>query len=354
MSKLVFIVLFWAAVLVLSAQLGLLHHAANGGDSAWATYKEGQSEADNLPSSDRFRDRTPRMVADMTKTMLRYGTFTHVLAHAPFPYSGKYEDSNVNFFDYIDPQTGQRFHTNRYGERFSEHDHYGDGRVLFHIPPHFDPERPFVYVVFFHGIFSEVRQCVRDYRLDEQIDKSGKNVILVAPQLAKNAADSSPGKLFRRSAFRAMMQEVAGVLARRLGNEHRAHLEGAPILLVAFSGGYKAVGSILDRGGTQSRIKGVVLFDALYADVEKFEKWIRHRSGKAFLIDIFTTGACEENSRVLSSQLLRHQLHFSTDWPSRISKRGIYLIRSETDHMRIPIEGPPSEPLKEILRNLRM
>ncbi|HBD07034.1 MAG TPA: hypothetical protein DCZ69_02135, partial [Syntrophobacteraceae bacterium] len=43
-----------------------------------------------------------------------HGTFFAKLENAPYPYAGKYADSEHDFFDYIDPKTGERFHTNRY------------------------------------------------------------------------------------------------------------------------------------------------------------------------------------------------------------------------------------------------
>jgi hypothetical protein len=283
------------------------------------------------------------------------GTFTQVLTHAPFPYSGKYGDTEIDFFDFVDPVSGLRFHTNRYGERLSEQEHYRDGIVLFHIPPHFNPRKPFMYILFFHGILSDIQQRVKEYHLDEQVNKSGRNVILVAPQLARNAADSSPGKLIKRKAFRALMHEVAVVLAPRVGKEFRKHSEQAPIVLVAFSGGYKSVAAILDRGGVQSRIKGVVLMDALYDDLHIYEKWILNRRTKTFFVNIYTAGgSCEENSRMLAGELLRHKIGISPEWPERISSRGIYFIHSPNEHVDIPTEGPPKNPVTELLRIIRM
>jgi len=281
-----------------------------------------------------------------------HGTFVETLKSAPFPYSGK--DVDPNFFDFVDPKTGDRFRTTRTLERLSEKDHYRDSSVLFHVPSQFNPKKPFTYVVFFHGNRTEVQQFMKDYRLAEQIASSRKNVILVLPQLAKNAADSSPGKFSKTNVFKAFMLEVAHVLTSKLGKKYLKQLEQAPIILAAFSGGYKPLACSLDRGGADSRIKGVLLLDALYEDLYIFGKWILHNVSGGFFINIFTEdSACEEKTRILIQFLHEHRLPFKEEWPKGLKKREICLIRSPHDHLQVPLVGPPLEPLAELLRNLR-
>ncbi len=283
-----------------------------------------------------------------------HGAFVAPLTSAPFPYSGK--DVDPHFFDFTDPKTGERFRTGRTLERLSERDHYRDSSVLFYVPKRFNPNRSFVYVVFFHGNRSDVQQCVKDYRLDEQIESSGKNAILLLPQLAKNASDSSPGTFSRKNVFRAFMQEAAQVLSQRLGKKFRRPLEQAPIILAAFSGGYKPLACSLDRGGVDSRIKAVLLLDALYEDLYIFGKWVLSHAGGGVFVNIFTEGsACEEKTKILAQFLREHRVPFKEEWPrGSFAKRQICLIGSSSEHLQIPVEGPPAEPLAALLRNLRI
>jgi len=300
----------------------------------------------------QLKPKAKRKASSTVPTVKYHGTFVEALKSAPFPYAGKGVDPN--FFDFVDLKTGERFRTIRTLERLSEKDHYRDSSVLFHVPNQFDPRKPFAYVVFFHGNRTEVRQFIKDYRLDEQIDRSGKNVILVLPQLAKNAADSSPGKFSNRDAFRAFMLEVAQVLTTKLGKQHQKQLEQAPIILVAFSGGYKPLACTLDRGGTGSRTKGVLLLDALYEDLYIFGNWILKNVRGGFFIDIFTEdSSCEEKTRILAQFLRRHRLPYREDWPKELKKGLICLMRSPNDHLQIPIAGPPGEPLAQVLRSLK-
>lgn len=281
----------------------------------------------------------------------RAGTFVVALDAAPYPYRGKYADTRVDFFDAVHPETGVRYHTNRYGDRLPEKDHYTDRSVLLHVPPHFEPDKPFAYLVFFHGINSNVLKSNADFNLDGQVDASGRNVILVVPQLAKDAPDSSPGKFFRKGAFRAFMDEVAGTVAAKLGRKYRGRLENGPIFLAAFSGGYKAAAYTLDRGGTADRVKGVVLLDALYEDMDKFERWIGKRGRKSFFVNVYGRGPCERNSSELAVQLGRRGFRVNREWPSRgVSPGEIDFVPTDTGHMEVPLLGPPMEPLANLLR----
>ncbi len=286
-------------------------------------------------------------------TVKYHGTFVENLKSTPFPYTGK--NIAPHFFDVVDPKTGERFRTTRTLERLSEKDHYRDNSVLFHVPDRFDIRKPFTYVVFFHGNRTEVRQFQKDYRLDEQMNKSMKNAILILPQLARNASDSSPGRFAVKNVFRSFMSEVAQVLTSKFGKNYQKRFEQAPIVLVAFSGGYKPLACTLDRGGVGSRIIGVFLMDALYEDLYIFGKWILRNPCGGFFINLFTEeSACEEKTRLLAQFLRDHHLPYTEEWPKGVKKRQICLVRSSVDHMQIPIAGPPQEPLAKLLQNLRI
>lgn len=271
----------------------------------------------------------------------RGGTLVQVLKQAPFPYSGKHEDTDFDFFDMVDPESGRRFHTNRHGERLAEAEHYRDGWVLCHVPAHFDPGRAFAYLVYFHELQTDVLSSVRRHELTRQVDAAQRNVLLVAPQLATDAADSSPGKFSRDNAFRSFMDEVAQVLTLRLGRSHSKAVAAAPILLAAFSGGYKAVAYILDRGGANDRVRGVLLLDALYEDLEKFERWTAAHIEGAFLVSLYTRGSCEENMHELLRRLARRGISAQAGWPVSLSGGDIRHLCVTTAHGDVPLHGPP-------------
>ncbi len=80
-----------------------------------------------------------------------------------------------------------------------------------HVPEHFDVRKPGVIVVFFHGNGATLERDVRDRQLvPQQVTDSGANAILLAPQMAVDAADSSAGKFWQAGGLKRFMEESAG------------------------------------------------------------------------------------------------------------------------------------------------
>ena len=95
---------------------------------------------------------------------------------APFPYRGAMPGSNRAFLDAGEP--GRRGHVNFRGRMFLASKTFGDDRVLLHIPQGFDPNRPAVMVVFFHGHGATLERDARDrQRLPDQISAAGLNAV---------------------------------------------------------------------------------------------------------------------------------------------------------------------------------
>ena len=78
-----------------------------------------------------------------------------------------------------------------------------------HVPESFDIRKPGVIVVFFHGNGATLERDVRDRQLvPQQITDSGANAVLLAPQLAVDAADSSAGKFWQPGGLKRFIDEV--------------------------------------------------------------------------------------------------------------------------------------------------
>ncbi|MBF0427705.1 MAG: hypothetical protein HQL94_02170 [Magnetococcales bacterium] len=276
------------------------------------------------------------------------------LHHAPFPYDGMVGDRNQPFFDHMDPKNGQRMHTTDSGTILSETSHYLDNRVLIHIPPKFNPKKPFYVLVFFHGHFTEIYSTlVEEMLLIKQINAVSHNIILVAPQMVLNAADSSPGKLYRPRGFTNMMGDVSRVLKKIMGQKFAKRFNKAPVILTAYSGGYRALAYTLDRGLPEDQIKrlyGVILLDALYGELDKFDTWLQ-RSDHGFLVNFYGP-----SSTPLSVELQQKLQERSQAWSQSLSKqlisRGIYFLSVPTSHHSIVLDGPPRWPLVYILNSI--
>jgi hypothetical protein len=223
---------------------------------------------------------------------------------APFPYHGMIPGSNRRFLNA--GEEGRRGHVNFRGRVFWESQTFSDDRVLLHIPPGFDPSRPAVMVVFFHGHGANLARDVRDrQRVPAQITASGVNAVLVAPQFAVDAADSSAGKFWEPNGFKRFLDEAAVKLARLYGDPRRAFVfANMPIVIVAYSGGFGPTLSVLDRGGVRSRVRGIVLLDALYAGIDTFADWIANNRS-TFFVSSYTPHTAHHNAdleRLLSER----------------------------------------------------
>jgi hypothetical protein len=214
---------------------------------------------------------------------------------APFPYHGTMGDSGRPFLNA--GEDGQRGHVNFRGHVLWESETFSDDRVLLHIPPGFDPTLPAVMVVFFHGHGADLARDVRDrQQVPEQITAAGMNAVLVAPQFAFDAADSSAGKFWEPNGFKRFLDEAAVKLARLYGDPRRAAaFAKMPIVIVAYSGGFGPTLSVLDRGGVGARVRGIVLLDALYAGIDKFADWIADNRS-AFFVSSYTPHTARHNA----------------------------------------------------------
>lgn len=281
-------------------------------------------------------------------------TFVAHLRSAPFPFDGQAGDPPRPFFDTVDQLSGQRAHTTGDGTVFTERPHYCDDRVLFHLSPGFDWRRPFEIVVFYHGHNCVIGTTLRtELELPQQIDFVRRNLVLIAPQLVYDAADSSSGKLGMRGGLRRLLDETARMLARRVGGGARAldAFKGAPVVLAAYSGGYRATAHSLARGGIDRRLAGVVLLDALYGEVPTFASWLRRRARNAFLISLYGSSSALAH-QVLVDHLSRNGTFVARRLP-RIVRAGICsVVDVGTGHADLPVSGPPHYPIGQVLRRL--
>ena len=149
--------------------------------------------------------------------------------------------------------------------------------------------------------------------------ESGQNVALVAPQLAVDAANSSAGNFWRPGHFATYIDEAAERLMRLYGDRRAGGaFNSAPVVVVAYSGGYLSAAYALERGGASHRVKGVILMDALYGDEDKFAGWVAARRRQAFLLSAYTDSTKEENA-ALESLLDRRRIPYTRGLPSALT-----------------------------------
>ena len=181
---------------------------------------------------------------------------------------------------------------------------HGDDTVVVFVPDkyRFRAEEGISALVHFHGHNSSAERALAAHALREQLVDSRQNAVLVVPQLALFAADSSCGKLAAPGAFARLLGGALSTAAKvgrtTLGDSHfpeRPRL--GRVCLSAHSGGYHAAACSLRHGGVD--VSETYLFDALYAESDVFRDWVLARRGdpathRHKLVSYFTVGAQTE------------------------------------------------------------
>lgn len=181
---------------------------------------------------------------------------------------------------------------------------YGDDTVIVFVPRRyrFHATEGVPALVHFHGHNSSAERAIAAHALREQLVDSRQNAVLVVPQLARFAADSSCGRLAQPRGLARLLENAlstAGRLGRSALGESRFPERAEPgrICVSAHSGGFHAAACSLRSGGVD--VSETYLFDALYAEREVFRDWVLERRGEPAtsrhkLVSYFTPGATTE------------------------------------------------------------
>jgi pimeloyl-ACP methyl ester carboxylesterase len=276
------------------------------------------------------------------------------LENAPFPYHGVVPASGRPFLDVS--EGGRRGHRTFSGEVYWEDKTYNDSRTLLHIPKGFDLKRPSLMVVFLHGHGASLQHDVIErQRVPEQVSEAGVNAVLVAPQLATNAADSSAGKLWEPGGFQRFLDEATLELTKLHGDQRSAAVfEKMPIVVVAYSGGYATAASCIRHGDAGSRVRGIVLLDALYGEMDTFANWISSRD-KNFFLSAYANSTRARNAEFAEILKKGHDVTVSTKLKGSLRSGSVTFISTapETAHRDFVTQAWASHPIRDILQRLR-
>lgn len=217
---------------------------------------------------------------------------------SPFPFDGEIPGDGKPFLDVN--TGGRRGHTSPRGGVQWEDRTYKDRRALLYIPPTFDIKRPAAIVLFFHGNQVVLERDVRRrQQVPRQLLESRINAVLIAPQFAVDALDSSAGHFWESGRLAAFLAEAGARLAEVYGDASTEKtFANMPVVIVAYSGGYLPAAFSLARGGAEERIRGVILLDALYGEIDKFAAFVAKRSASTFFFSAFSKSTSSENAQL--------------------------------------------------------
>jgi len=274
-------------------------------------------------------------------------------ASAPFPYNGTVPTTGERFLNVI--ENGRKGHRTARGGVLWESTTFGDNRVLLHIPRGFDVTKPAVMVVFFHGHGAELtRDVLNRQNVPEQISASGMNAVLVAPQFAVDAADSSAGRFWEPGGFARFVKEAGAKLAALDNTPSAATRFGnLPVIIVAYSGGYVPAAYSISQGALGKKLKGLVLMDGLYGEMDDFVHFIKNAKS-AFFISSYTSSTRRQNM-ALAQTLKAQQIPYDTSIRKNLWRRGgVALIETENTvrHRDFVTEAWTGNPIADILDKL--
>ena len=270
---------------------------------------------------------------------------------SPFPYEGLVPRTHRPFFDVTD-EDGRRGHSSARAGVLWEDVTYSDKRALLFMPKGFDVRRPGVIVVFLHGNRATLERDVGGrQRVAAQIAEANANAVLVAPQLAVNANDSSAGRFWESYGFARFIGEAGAHLAQLHGDKRtRKTFATLPVVIVAYSGGYVPAAWALHKGGSDGRVIGVLLLDALYGEVDKYADFIARRPN-AFFISAYTSSSARGNE-ALQQFLSERELPFATSLPPRLQGNVAFLRTSGAGHEDFVTRAWTDDPIRDVLERM--
>jgi hypothetical protein len=266
-----------------------------------------------------------------------------------FPYFGNNPRSEAPFLNINKGE--RRGHRAYNGRVYWQDETYNDNRVLVHVPETFDVRKPGVIVVFFHGNGATLERDVRDRQMvPQQISDSGVNAVLLAPQFAVDAPDSSAGKFWQPGGFKRFMDESAGQLARLTGDPDSAKaFASMPIVIVGYSGGFLPTAWSLDVGGVTNRVRGVFLLDAVYGELDKFASWIENnRSG--YFVSSYTRYT-KQRDRELMEMLRGKGITVTENMDGPLRPGSVVFVQTPdgVTHRNYVTQAWTENPVKEVL-----
>jgi hypothetical protein len=272
-----------------------------------------------------------------------------------FPYRGiapnsEHPEKAKQFLDVND--NGRLGHSSPRGGVLYEDTTYSDRSVLIAASVAFDPRAGGAIVVFFHGNQAVLSRDVVDrQQVVRQLSDSNLNAVLVAPQLALDALDSSAGNFWRPGAFAQFLDEAETKLGE-LYPDSRGAFRRMPVYLVAYSGGYLPAAYSLSEGGAAGRVHGVVLLDALYGEDDKWKEWVEDARGRAFFVSAYS-GSSKEGNLKLESRLRKAGVPTLDALPDSLTPGVVAFVDvGDTAHEDFVTSAWTSDPLKDIFSRI--
>ena len=230
-------------------------------------------------------------------------------------------------------------------------------KVAVHMPATFDPKAPFLLCVFLHGLEGDVPFEDHIRRAIDQVGTSSANAVLVAPRFGRGAR---PGAFDDSAGFVSFIAEVQAELAA--ASVAAPAVASAPIVLAAFSGGWRPLNAVLN--GLQlpgnplaDRLAGILLLDSIYGPQSSAEiiAWLKARRAQTALLSIYGRDTMDNapaaNRALIEALMVTGPVLTPALWSElRDFPPGtVAFFEVATPHLSIVNEGPPPNPIAAFL-----
>ena len=164
-------------------------------------------------------------------------------------------------------------------------------------------------------------------------------------------ATRAPGASGKSYGFARFLGEAGAHLARLHGDPRtRKTFATLPVVVVAYSGGYVPAAWALHKGGTDKRVLGVLMLDALYGEVHKYADWIA-RHPHAFFVSAYTSSSAKGNE-ALQSLLADRDIPVATTLPPRLVGNVAFLRTTGANHTDYVTRAWADDPIRDVLERM--
>ena len=281
------------------------------------------------------------------------------LGVSAFPFEGAIPETGEPGTPFLarDPD-GRAFHLSPRGGKLYADKTYADRHSLLFIPSHFDATRSAAIVLFLHGNLATLSRDVEQRQhVPAQVEASGFNAVLVAPQLAVDALDSSAGHFYEPGFLETYLHAAAERLAAMSNGRFEAsQIDRLPVVIVAYSGGYLPTAFALkdEMARGYGRIAGILLLDALFGEEPKFAKWIIATHASTFFVSAFSQSSAESNAR-LRQQIVAEHVSIRRSVPTTIGSGDVVFQDAPAAvHNDFVTQAYARDPLRDLLSKIRL
>lgn len=215
---------------------------------------------------------------------------------------------------------------------------FNDNSCLVYVPKHFDKNKPWNLMLWFHGWNNNIQSTIEQFKLREQIALSGANVILIMPEGVKNGNDSYCGNWEQANYFNWFMEDVKLKLkSEKIVDKITADNQ---LIISGHSGASRALVQVMDFSSTT--IKAILMFDAIYSHETNIINCLK-RFPACKLINLHTAReACTTSTRNLIQLMQKQKINYLekqdkdvTD--AELKSNRILCLSSNLSHNDVPV-----------------